>query len=74
MYDIKLGTLLPLNPDFERSWERSTSFENILGKGENAGNQHFLLSQNVFYLSQNECQILSHIYFVLCKGFEFGPV
>ena len=28
--------------------------ENIVGKGENAGNQHFLLFPNVFYTSQNK--------------------
>ena len=31
---------LPHNPDFKRP---KKLFENIAGKGENAGNQHFLL-------------------------------
>ena len=38
-------------------------FENIVGKGENAGNQHILLfPHNVFYPSQKNFQFLSHIY------------
>ena len=50
------------------------AFENIVGKGENAGNQHFLFFRNVFYTSQHEFQFLSHIYFVVCKCFPFGLV
>ena len=47
---------------------RKESFvENILRKGENAGN-------NVFHHSQIKLQFFSHIYFVVCKGFEFGLV
>ena len=42
---------------------RKGALENILWNGENVGN-----------LFQNKFQILSHIYFVVCKGFEFGPV
>ena len=49
-------------------------FENIVGKGENAGNQHFLFSLNVFYPSQSKFQFLSPIYFVVCKFFQFGQV
>ena len=34
---------------------REMFFENIVGKGENAGNEHFLfILFNVFYSSQNE--------------------
>ena len=32
---------------------RKKAFENIMGKGENAANQHFLLFYNVFCLSKN---------------------
>ena len=39
-------------------------FENIEGKGEVAGNQHFLLSRNVFFPSKNTFQFLRNIYFV----------
>ena len=45
-------------------------FQNIVGKGENTGNQHFLL----FNPSQKELLILAYIYFVVCKYFEYGPV
>ena len=55
------------------------AFENIVGKGENADNQHFHLftfSHDVFYLSENKFQIFVHIYnyFVVCKCFQFGLV
>ena len=36
---------------------KNKPFENIMGKGENAGNQHFLL-----FPSQNNFQFFSHIY------------
>ena len=34
---------LPHNSDFWRPSEKSQAFENIAGKGENVGNQYFLL-------------------------------
>ena len=41
-------------------------FENIVGKGENAGNQHFLLFPPCFFCSsQNKFQF----HFVVCKCF-----
>ena len=44
---VKSLNLLPNNPWFSRS--RGTClFENIVGKGENAGNQHFLLFPQYF--------------------------
>ena len=49
-------------------------FENIVGKEENAGNQHFLPFPHVFYPSQKEFLLLRYIYFVVCKCFQFGPV
>ena len=49
-------------------------FENNVGKGENTGNQHFSFFHNVFYPSQNEFHIFSHVYFVVCTCFQFGPV
>ena len=49
-----------------------TPFENIVGKGENAGNQHFLLFPRCFLPFPNRNSI--HIYFVVCKCFQFGPV
>ena len=44
--------------------ETRSLFENIVGKGENAGNHY---SHNVFYPSQSKFQFLSRIYFVVCK-------
>ena len=34
----------------------------------------FSFSQNVFCPFRNKFQFLSHIYFVVCKSFQFGPV
>ena len=44
--------------------------ENIVGKGENGGNQHFLLCPQCFlqYPSQNKFQFFSHIYCVVCSS------
>ena len=53
---------------------RKKPFENIVGKGENAGNQHFLLCPQCFLPSQVEFLFISYIYNVVCKCFEFGPV
>ena len=47
-------------------------FENIEGKGENAGNQHFLLFPQCFLPIPR--RISSYIYFLICKCFQFGPV
>ena len=33
---------------------KEKAFENIMGKGENAGNQHFLFPAMLFYPSQNK--------------------
>ena len=46
--------------------------ENLVGKGENAGSQHFLLSHNVFFPSENNGQFISYSYFVVSKCFQFG--
>ena len=59
------------NPDFVHPW-KSKVFENILGKGENAGNQHFLLFPQCFLLFPHKSKFLSHNYFVFCKCFELG--
>ena len=34
----------------------------------------FCFSHNVFYPSQKEFQFFRHIYFAICKCFQFGPV
>ena len=48
------------------------AFENIVGKGENADNQYFVLFSHCFLLIPQQTSILSHIYFVVCKSFQFG--
>ena len=45
-------------------------FENFVGKGENAGNQHFLLFPQCFLTYH----AFSNMYHVICKCFLFGPV
>ena len=48
-------------------------FENNTGKGENAGNQHFLLfPQCFFYSIKDRNHVFSNNDFVVCKCFEFG--
>ena len=49
-------------------------FENIVGKGENAGNQHYSFSHIVFYSSHSKFQSLIYIQIVVCKCFQFGQV
>ena len=43
------------------------SFENIVGKGENAGNQHFLFFPQCFYPSLHKFKFFIHINFIVCK-------
>ena len=50
------------------------AFENVMGKGENASNRHFLHCLQCFLPFQNKCQSFGYIYFVICKFFEFGQV
>ena len=49
-------------------------FENIEGKGENAGNQHFLFSHNVFSPFPKQVSIFQPNLVVFCKCFQVGPV
>ena len=49
------------------------TLENIMGQGETAGNQHFLLQQR-FLPFQRLISISESIYFVVCKCFQLGPV
>ena len=44
--------------------------ENIVGKGENAGNQHFLLFPQCFLPYQRN-HFLCNAEFVVCKCFQF---
>ena len=47
------------------------ALENIVGKGENAGSQHFFLFPPYFLPFLAQISILSHDYVVVCKCFEF---
>ena len=57
-------------------------FDNIVGKAENAGNQHFLIFpqcflplrtlKSFFFFSRNLS--FTSIQFVICNCFQFGPV
>ena len=50
-------------------------FENNVGKGENAGNQHSLLFPQCFLpIPKTTFVFKLHFFFVICKCFQFGPV
>ena len=53
---------------------RKKPVENIARKGENAGNQNFLLFPPCFLAFAKKIEFLSHIYVIICKCFQFGPV
>ena len=53
---------------------KKKALENIVGKGKMVVNCIFSFAHNVFYLSQDKFKFLSHIYFVVCICFQFGPV
>ena len=46
------------------------AFENIVGKGENAGNQHYLFPK-CFYSIKEKLHNLSHYEIIICKCFRF---
>ena len=48
-------------------------FRNILGKGENADYQHFLLFPQCLLPVQWQILFFGHIYFVVCECFQFEP-
>ena len=48
---------------------KKEAFQNILGKGENAGNQHFLLFPKCFLPFPKQIHFLSEIHFVVCNCF-----
>ena len=49
--------------------------ENIVGRGENTGNQHFLLFPQCFLPFPKQISIFrSHFFFVVCKCFQFGKI
>ena len=50
--------------------QEKKAFENIVGKGESAGNQK--CNHNVFYSLPHKFQFLHQNYFDVCKCIEFG--
>ena len=53
---------------------RLKPFENTVGKGENAVNQHFSRYPTMFFTPLETFLNLSCAFFVVCKCFEFGLV
>ena len=49
-------------------------FENIVGKGENVDNLHYLLFPTKSSALEKKSMYFSHIKFVVCQVFEFGKV
>ena len=67
-------TLYQINPTFNDPKKKKMLVENVLGKRENAGNQHFLFYPERFLPFSKQISFFCHIYFVVCKCFEFGLV
>ena len=69
-------TLYQIIPLLTTPWKKA--FENTVRKGENDGNCHFFLYPQHFLPSweqiSNFDQILIHIYFTVCKCFQFRRV
>ena len=61
---------LPHNTDFLTTWGKK-AFENILGKGENAGNPYFPLCPKCFLLYQT-AKIFSSIFSIVCECLRLG--
>ena len=45
--------------------------DNIVGKGKNTDNQHFLLFPQCFLVLETEVRLLNNIVFVVCKSFQW---
>ena len=52
---------LPHNLNFWHTWGKKKTFENIVGKGENAGNQHLLLFPQWFLSYYGQIHNLSNL-------------
>ena len=64
----KYGMIRPFPKKISCSNEhKRKAFEKIVGKGENAGNQHFLLSQQCFLHYQDRSYKIRDLYFVVSK-------
>ena len=66
---INLSTL-PQSGVLTTLWKKA--FENSVGKGENAGIQHFLFYLQCFFLFPKHFQFLCRLYFIACKCFQSG--
>ena len=56
MYDVNLCHKMTTSDAFEENL-----YENIVGKGENVGNQHFLIFLRCFLSMKNKTIVLVHI-------------
>ena len=68
---------IPHNLKFKQPKGKEKSFENLVGKGENAGNQHFLPFLQGFLhihrpLPSLHLSWICHIH--VCECFQFGQV
>ena len=69
MYVYLLSAFLSPSPSVNNL--EKEAFENIVGLGENAGNQHFILFPQSFLSFPKQISHFScHIYFVFCKCFK----
>ena len=74
---LKMGSSYPFSQQIQVLATLSKMlFENIAGKEKMLVNQHFLFSPQCFLSCsfQDKLQFFSHIYFVVCKCFQFEPV
>ena len=55
----------PLSHNYDLTNLKKKDFENIMGKGENAGNQHFLLDPQCFLPFPNQISIFGLHLFLL---------
>ena len=70
---LKYFNPLPHNHNFSCHTLLKKPPENIVGKGENAGNQYFFpFTHSVFYLIKESFHHVSHAKIVDCKCFQFG--
>ena len=53
---------------------RERKFASNVEKGENAGNQYFLLFPQCFLSFQNQIKICILIHLVICRSFHFGQI
>ena len=67
------GLLLSTQPRLLTTLKKKP-FENNVGNGENAGNQHFLLFPQCFLPIPKRISVFKLYLLCLCKCFHFGPI